>query len=132
MTEYIPHRRSSGKRGSDGYKEKIFSYYTKAEREQIEEAAKVAELSLSSFVAKAAKAQAVRVLGNAGTSDPLSLEDVRSHLRRRTPQSKVIEMIRKNGVRFHLSADQEDVLRSAGATTDLLFEILKAVKSSTS
>lgn len=55
----IPSRRAA----KDPLRAKVFSYYTKQERQLVEEAAKRESRSLSSFVALAALERARRVIG---------------------------------------------------------------------
>jgi uncharacterized protein (DUF1778 family) len=55
----VPSRRAA----KDPLGAKVFSYYTKKERQLVEEAAKLESRSLSSFVALAALERAHRVLG---------------------------------------------------------------------
>lgn len=55
----VPSRRTA----RDPLREKVFSYYTKRERQLIEEAADRESRSLSSFVALAAIERARRILG---------------------------------------------------------------------
>jgi len=55
----VPSRRAA----KEPLREKVFSYYTKRERQLIDEAAERESRSLSSFVALAAIERAQRVLG---------------------------------------------------------------------
>ena len=55
----VPSRRTA----KEPLREKVFSYYTKRERQLIEEAAELESRSLSSFVALAAIEHARRILG---------------------------------------------------------------------
>ncbi len=123
---HVPHRRSSGK-NNDRLGAKLFSYYREEERDKIVEAAKRADLSMSSFIAKASIEEATRVLGEAPPK-PLSLEDLLSELKNGVAQRKIEASVKRNGITFTMSGREETLLQKAGAQGGLLWAIHKTRK----
>ncbi len=121
-------RRSSGRSGSKRLGEKVFSYHTPEEKRRLQLAADRQDLSLSSFVAKAANAEADRILGPSGAEvlRPLSLRGLIQVLKQQDDESNLVSLIRRTGVDFKLSRATERTLRRAGAGPEILLELYKA------
>jgi len=110
--------------------EKVFSYFTTEERKRLDLAAKRQDMSLSSFVAKAANGEADRVLGPVPVfvPEPLSLDRIVQALKGRTKESEIEGLIQANGISFVLTEQAEKSLRKAGVGPELLLRIYKAVR----
>jgi len=130
MQYHVPHRRSSGKGMGRRLGEKVFSYFTTEERKRLDLAAKRQDMSLSSFVAKAANGEADRVLGPVPVfvPEPLSLDRIVQALKGRTKESEIEGLIQANGISFVLTEQAEKSLRKAGVGPELLLRIYKAVR----
>lgn len=130
MGHRVARRRSSGKGMAKRLGEKVFSYFTAEERKRLGLAARKQDLSLSAFVAKAANAEADRVLGpGPDVPEPLSLDDIVHALKRGTRESEIGKLIQANGINLVLTEQAEESLRRAGASAELVLRIYKAVRS---
>jgi hypothetical protein len=132
MKQHIPARRSSGRGSSQRLHVKCFYYVTAHEKAQIDAAAEKMRRSFSSYSAEGILEVARRDLGEEAPPppQPLSLSAILDALESTIGKSKLTSLIRQNGVDFTLTPAIERQLRSAGASTELLFEILKAAKRS--
>jgi uncharacterized protein (DUF1778 family) len=119
-------RRSSGKAGSKRLGEKVFSYHSPEEKQRLQLAAEKQDLSLSSFVAKAANAEADRILEpEVEFSGPLSLGRLIQALKQGKKDAELVRLIREKGIDFKISEASEDVLRKAGAGSEVVLQAYK-------